>query len=212
MGASSGAASSGSQSSTSGSSSSFAVLSDLSTMQLVVSLSESEIGNVKVGQTATIAIEALSGRKEAAQVASIAETSTSSSGVVSYEVTFQLDQLSAGIKAGMTATAEVIVKQAEGVNVPTSAISGGSVTVIHDGKTEQRAVVTGLAGDSSTIITSGLKAGEEVSLPVTSTTTSSKTSSALGGTSSKSAASALTGGSGGGFPGGGSGGPPGGVP
>ncbi len=37
--------------------------------------------------------------------------------------------MESGLKPGMSATAEVVVKQAEGVNVPTSAISAGQVTV-----------------------------------------------------------------------------------
>ena len=49
--------------------------------------------------------------------------------MVSYDVTFQLDQMEAGLKPGMSATAEVVVKQAEGVNVPTSAITADTVTV-----------------------------------------------------------------------------------
>ncbi len=100
-------------------------------MQLVAPLSESEIGSVKVGQTATVTVEALNGTKLAAHVGEIATLSTSNSGVVSYDVTFELDQMAAGLKPGMSATAEVVVKQAEGVNVPTSAISAGSVTVLH---------------------------------------------------------------------------------
>jgi hypothetical protein len=45
-----------------------------------------------------------------------------------------------------------------------------------------QAVRTGLAGDSSTIILSGLKAGEEIVLPSVTTTSSSKASGArLGG-------------------------------
>lgn len=171
----SGSGSSGSGSSGSGSSSAFAVLSDLSSMQLVVALSESEIGHVKVGQIATVTIEALEGRKLAAHVSEVATTSTSSSGVVSYDVTFTLDQMEAGLRPGMSATAEVVVKQEEGLNVPTSAIKGGSVTVARNGKDETRRVTTGLAGDSSTIVLSGLKAGETVVLP-TALSTSSATS------------------------------------
>ncbi len=91
-------------------------------------------------------------------------------------MTFRLDQLEAGLKLGMSATAEVVVKQAEGVNVPTSAISAGSVTVLHAGKQERRRVVTGLAGNTSTIILSGLKAAETVVLPAASTTSSSTSS------------------------------------
>jgi multidrug efflux pump subunit AcrA (membrane-fusion protein) len=166
--------SSKSSSSSSGSSgSSFAILSDLSSMQLVVALSESEIGSVKAGQPATVTVEALSGAKLAAHVSEVALLSTGSSGAVSYDVTFQLDQLEAGLKVGMSATAEVVVKQAEGVNVPTSAISAGSVTVKRAGKEVRRRVVTGLAGNTSTIVLSGLKAGETVVLPAASATSSS---------------------------------------
>jgi HlyD family secretion protein len=157
------------------SSSSFAVLSDLSSMQLVVALSESEIGSVKAGQIATVTVEALNGSKLAAHVSEVGLLSTSTSGAVSYDVTFQLDQLAAGLKIGMSATAEVVVKQAEGINVPTSAITADTVTVERDGKRARQRVVTGLAGNTSTIILSGLKAGETVVLPAASTSSSSAT-------------------------------------
>ncbi len=183
-GARSGSTAASSSSSSSGSSSSsssgFAVLSDLNSMQLVVALSESEVGNVKVGQIATVTVEALESSKLAAHVREVAILSTSTSGAVSYDVTFQLDQTASGLKPGMSATAEVVVKQAEGVNVPTTAISAGSVTVIEAGKQVRRRVVTGLKGNSSTIILSGLKAGEKVSLPVATTTSSSSTRGAAG--------------------------------
>jgi macrolide-specific efflux system membrane fusion protein len=175
-GAGSSSSSSKSSDSSSSSSSSFAILSDLSSMQLVVPLSESEIGNVKAGQPATVTVEALGGAKLAAHVSEVALLSTSSSGgAVSYDVTFQLDQLEAGLKVGMSATAEVVVKQAEGVNVPTSAISAGSVTVKRNGREVRQRVVTGLAGNTSTIVLSGLRAGETVVLPAASTTGSSAT-------------------------------------
>jgi multidrug efflux pump subunit AcrA (membrane-fusion protein) len=210
-GAGSGSSSSGSSSATGSSSgssgSSFAVLSDLSSMKLVVPLSESEVGSVKVGQPATVTVEALKSAKLAAHVSEVAALSTSNSGVVSYDVTFHLDQLETGLKPGMSASAEVVVSQAEGVNVPTSAISGGSVTVIHDGKQQQRAVTTGLAGDSATIVLSGLKAGEEVALPLSSSGSSTTSLlSKLAGRSG-SAGGGLGGGgvTGGGFAGGGGG-------
>jgi multidrug efflux pump subunit AcrA (membrane-fusion protein) len=142
-------------------------------MQLVVPLSESEIGNVRVGQTATVTIEALAGHKVAAHILKVDALATSNSGVVSYDVTFQLDQHESGVKVGMSASAEVVVKQAEGVNVPTTAISRGSVTVVRGGKHVSQPVSTGLAGDSSTIILGGLKTGEEVVLPSVTTSTSS---------------------------------------
>jgi multidrug efflux pump subunit AcrA (membrane-fusion protein) len=148
-----------------GSTQAFAVLSDLSSMKLVAALSESEIHRVKVGQIATVTIEALEGRKLAAHVSEVATLSTSSGGVVSYDVTFTLDQMDAALKPGMSGTAEVVVKQEEGLSVPSSAISGGSVTVLRGGHETRRPVSTGLAGNSSTIVLSGLRAGETVLLP-----------------------------------------------
>jgi len=201
-----GTSSASSSSSSSNSSSSFAVLSDLSSMQLVVALSESEIGHVKDGQIATVTVEALEGRKLAAHVSEVALTSTSTSGAVSYDVTFQLDQMEAGLKLGMSATAEVVVKQAEGINVPTSAISADSVTVERAGKQVRQRVVTGLAGNTSTIVLSGLKAGETVVLPAASSTSSSASSltSRLGARLGAGGAGAAGGlGGAGGFPGGG---------
>ncbi|HEY1457775.1 MAG TPA: HlyD family efflux transporter periplasmic adaptor subunit [Solirubrobacteraceae bacterium] len=180
------ASASSSASNSSSSSSAFAVLSDLSSMQLVVALSESEIGNVKVGQIATVTVEAIEGKKLAAHVSEVATLSTSSSGVVSYDVTFTLDQMQAGLKPGMSATAEVVVKQAEGVSVPSSAISGGSVTVRRAGKDVRQRVLAGLVGNSSTIVLSGLAAGETVVLAQAMSTSSatsltSRLGSRLGG-------------------------------
>jgi hypothetical protein len=182
------------------------VLSDLTAMQLVVPLSESEVGNVRAGQVATVTVEALSGKKLAAHVSEVAILSTSNSGVVSYPVTFTLDQLDPGLKPGMSASAEVVVKQAEGVNVPTTAISRGSVTVVRGGKQVRQAVTTGLAGNSSTIILSGLKAGEAIVLPSISTTsTGTSTGSRAGGLGGLGGGGAIPGG-GGFFRGGGGGG------
>jgi multidrug efflux pump subunit AcrA (membrane-fusion protein) len=199
------AASSSSGSSSSSSSSSFAVLSDLGSMELVVPLSESEVGNVKVGQTATVTVEALSGRRLAGHVTKVATLPTSNSGVVSYDVTFELDQTTAGLKPGMSAAASVVVSEASGISVPTSAISGATVTVHRGGSDVRQSVVTGLAGDSSTIILSGIKVGEEVALPVTSATGAASGQGAKGRTGLGFAGR-------GGFPGGGltGGGPPGG--
>jgi hypothetical protein len=150
-------------------------------MKLVVPLSESEVGSVKAGQPATVTVEALKGVKLAAHVAEVAALPTSNSGVVSYDVTFDLDQLEASVKAGMSASAEVVVAQAEGVNVPTSAISGGGVTVIRGGKQVRQQVTTGLAGNSSTIVLSGLNAGERVVLPLSSASGASSLLSRLAG-------------------------------
>ncbi|MHB1468143.1 MAG: efflux RND transporter periplasmic adaptor subunit [Solirubrobacteraceae bacterium] len=190
------------QSSPSTSSSSFAVLSDLSSLELVVPLSESEIASVKVGQPATATIEALHSAKLAAEVVNVATLPTTSGGVVSYDVTFRLDQIASRLRLGMSATAEAVTAQAEGVNVPTAAIRGGSVTVLRNGHDVRHAVTTGLEGNTSTIILSGLSVGEEVVIPIATT---SPSSSALSGRLAKRRGGGASGrgGAAGGFAGGG---------
>jgi hypothetical protein len=170
-----------SSSSSSGSSTPFAVLANLQSMQVVTPLSESEVVHVHKGQPATVTIEALEGAKLAAHVTDVAMLASSNSGVVSYDVTFTLDQLTHGLRPGMSASAEVVVKQEEGVSVPTSAISGGSVSVLRGGKRVSQTVVTGLAGNSSTIVLSGLKAGEQVVLPLARSSSAQSPLSRLGG-------------------------------
>jgi multidrug efflux pump subunit AcrA (membrane-fusion protein) len=110
----------------------------------------------------------------------------------------------------MSASAEVVVEQVgNALAVTSEAITagpgGGSVTVLEDGKEAQRSVTTGLKGDETTQVLSGLKAGETLVLPEI-------TAAARG----EGAPRGL--GEGGGFPGGGSlpsfsgGGPPSGFP
>jgi multidrug efflux pump subunit AcrA (membrane-fusion protein) len=194
-------------------SSSFITLSKLDRMQLTVSFTESDIGQVKVGQSATVSLSALSDVQLSGRVTQVAQVGTSSSGVVSYPVTIVLGQSARGVKAGMTASAEVIVKQASGLTLPSQAVTGrgttGVVQVKLDGETVSKRVGIGLQGDSSTLITSGLEAGDEVVIESTPAITGGGSAGQQGsGTLSRSG---LSGGgfpTGGGFPGGGGFGPP----
>jgi multidrug efflux pump subunit AcrA (membrane-fusion protein) len=191
-------------SSTSGSG--FVTLVDLDRLNLEVAFSESDIGKLEVGQAATVSVNALPDVKLAAKVTAIGVLSESSGSVVEYPVTVTLEQMDDRLKTGMTASADVVVEQADGaISVPSQAISpgpgGSTVTVDQDGEQQTRRVTTGLEGDSSTQIVSGLEPGDKVVI---------QTSSATGGAGG--ATPNLPGG--GGSPGGGgglpSGGPPGG--
>lgn len=160
-------------------------------MQLVVSVSEADIGSVKVGQPATISIDALPGEEFAARVAAISLLSSDSSGVVSYDVTIKLTQGSSKLRPGMTATATIVTSQvSDAVNVESAAISSrgttSSVTVDDDGKMKVTPVITGLVGTTTTQVVAGLKAGQEVAIPIS---TSIATSTATTGTGSGTLAS-----------------------
>ncbi|HLJ03210.1 MAG TPA: HlyD family efflux transporter periplasmic adaptor subunit [Solirubrobacteraceae bacterium] len=192
-GAGSGGAGSGTGSSStgsgSGSSGAFAEIVDTSQMTMSVSFSESDITKVKVGQPATVSIDALSGVELAAHVSSISPIGSTSSGVVSYTATLALDQLNSQVRPGMSASATVIVAQAQGVTLPTQAISGsGSLATVQlerSGETVTQQVVVGLRGDTRVQIVSGLNAGQQVAitivLPSLSSSSSSSGSGTLGG-------------------------------
>jgi multidrug efflux pump subunit AcrA (membrane-fusion protein) len=99
-------------------------------------------------------------------------SSTVVSNVTNYYVTLTLDQPDQRLKSGMTANANVVVSQASDVlMVPNAAITrlGGQayVTVLSsDAKTQTRVpVATGVVGDSTTEISSGVSQGQRVVLP-----------------------------------------------
>jgi membrane fusion protein, macrolide-specific efflux system len=186
--------SSSSSSGSSSSSSSFAEIINTNTLTMTVAISEADIGEIKVGQPATVTMDALSGVELAAHVAAISSTATDSDDVVSYEVTLDLDQTDSSVLSGMSASAVVVVDQAAGVTVPNDAISGsgsqGTVTLDQDGKRVERQVVVGLRGATRSVIVSGVKAGDELvvseSLPSRgsgTTTTGTGSSGILGGSS-----------------------------
>jgi membrane fusion protein, macrolide-specific efflux system len=206
-----GGSSSSSGSSSAGSSDSpFAEIVNTGTMTMTVAFSESDIGKLKVGQSATVTIDALSGVELAAHVSAISDMGATSSGVVSYDATLTLDQSDAQIKPGMSASASVIVAQAQGVTVPNSAVSGsGSLATVElrrAGKTVRQQVVVGLRGDSRTQIISGLSAGDQLvvtsTLPSLGSSGSSGSSSGSGATLGGSGRFGGGGVAGGGFPGG----------
>jgi multidrug efflux pump subunit AcrA (membrane-fusion protein) len=201
------AATGSTSSSASSGSSGFAELINNKTMTMTVSLSEDDISSVKVGQIATVSITALSGVELAGHVTSISPLGSDSDDVVSYDATLTITQSNPKVLPGMSATATIVTGQAQGVTVPTDAITGSgsnaSVQLVKGSKVVTQAVVVGLKGSSRAQIVSGLKSGQEVQVTITlpSLGTSSSTSST---TSSSTAAGAggFGGGTGGGFGGG----------
>jgi multidrug efflux pump subunit AcrA (membrane-fusion protein) len=217
-GTGSGSTGSDASASSSSSSSGFITLAQLSRMHLEVSLSESDINSVKVGQQATVTINAASGEQVAGKVMDIgvlssSSSSTGTSSAVSYPVTIALTQTTKGLRAGMSATAEIVTGQAAGVVVPTQALQGSLVTVVKDGKRTTQGVTVGVAGDSTTQIVSGLSVGQQVIVTSTSAAAGASASgsgaSGAGGLTGRTGRTGLGtgfGGGTGGFPGGG--GPP----
>jgi macrolide-specific efflux system membrane fusion protein len=199
---------SSSSSSSSSSSTTFAEIVNTHTLTMTVAFSESDISKIKIGQAATVTLDAISGLELGAHVTAISTVGTTSNSVVSYDATLTLDQHDSRVKPGMSASGAVITGQAYGLNVANSAVSGtgslATVSLLRDGKTVQQQVVVGLKGDSRTQILSGLHVGDQlvVTTSLPSTGSSSSSSSSTGGSSSGTL-SGSTGGASGGFSGGG---------
>ena len=168
-GAASSSAAGSTSTSTTTSSSGFITLAQLHLLKMDVSVSEADVGKVKVGQPATVTVDAVSGLKLSGHVSAIgllssasSSTSSSSSTAVSYPVTIALDQGSTDARAGMSASADIVVAQVSGLTVPTQAVTRSTVTLIQNGKQVTTSVQTGVVGDSTTQIVSGVKAGDQV--------------------------------------------------
>jgi multidrug efflux pump subunit AcrA (membrane-fusion protein) len=199
-----GSASGSASASTAGSSgSSFAEIVNTGTMTMTVSFSESDVSKVKVGQPATVTLNALSGVELGAHVTAISTVGTTSSSVVSYSATLTLDQKDSRVKPAMSASASVIVGQAQGVTVPNAAITGGgslaTVTVQSNGKKTQKQVVVGVKGNSRTQIVSGLSAGDQLVVTTTLPPLSSPGSTSAGSSSGTLGGTGARPGGGGGF-------------
>jgi RND family efflux transporter MFP subunit len=195
--------SSSSAASAQGSSSSAAlVITDLSTWDVTVTLTETDISSVKVGQKATLTFDALPDVSLTGKVTSMDVTGTNSSGVVSYSATVTPDTGNDAVLGGMTVTASIItLVAADVIGVPLAAVKTASdgtyyVQLLENGKPVNQTVEIGSSDDTYTEITSGLTVGQEV---ITKTVNPSASTS----TSTRSNGGGILNQGGGGFPTGG---------
>ncbi|GLV58741.1 hypothetical protein KDH_55710 [Dictyobacter sp. S3.2.2.5] len=128
--------SNGSGSGSSSGSSAFIVLTDTSSLQIVAQVNESDIGNVKVGQSAQFTVAAYPNNTFQATVASISTIGQSSSGVVTYPVTLNVTMSSLNsvhLLPLMTATTNITIQQQSNVlRVPSAALTF-STTALQNG-------------------------------------------------------------------------------
>jgi HlyD family secretion protein len=160
-------------------------LIDQTSYYVDLSLSESDIGAVAVGQPVTLSFDALSDVTIEGAVQTVAPVATVTSNVATYTVRVSFAPGDAAIKAGMTATGAIQTAQHEGaLLVPTRAIqtvNGQKVLQVQQAGQPPVTVQveTGLASDGMTEIVSmsdgvTLAAGDTV-LIVSSTTSGTTT-------------------------------------
>lgn len=147
------------------------VLQDVSNLYFEGLVNEENISLVKEGQVATIMLDAFGDAKKfSAVIKEVDLSATKNADVVNYKITATFDDTTE-IKAGMTATATVLIDKKDMVlSVPFRAIYKDGDTsfvyvVLDDEKSEyeKRIVTTGLLADGMLQeVTSGLSAGERV--------------------------------------------------
>ncbi len=157
------------------------LLTDPTALELTIQVAEIDIPQVQIGQPASIAIDAFTGKTYGGTVESISFTSDSSSGLVNYPVTIQLDKGEDGenlngVLPGMTAVATLTNMDeaaADGWLVPSNAIrdrgNGSTVMVIVDGQPSPVSVTTGaIQGEWTVVYSPDLAQGDMVMGSVTS--------------------------------------------
>jgi len=143
---------------------------DPSYMELKAEVDEIDIPLVKPGQQAIITLDALPDVELVGDVAFVYPLSREESGVILYEVKTNINvPAGSALKAGMSASADIIIDQRRNVLlVPSRAITqdsaGNSILKVKVGEEiEERQVVTGLSDSYTTEIASGsVSAGEMV--------------------------------------------------
>ena len=147
----------------------FVSLADLSGYEVKVGFSESDASKVKVGQAATVSLDALNNARLGATVRSIDSVSTLVSNVVTYYAYLTITQTNGvAVQPGMTASVAVTVDSRVNVLLlPASSVTSRGTTATVNveldkdpKKTEERAVTIGLRGNTTLEIASGLDEGE----------------------------------------------------
>jgi len=164
-------------------------------------VNEMDIFKIKLGQTATVQVNAMPALNLPAKVTFISPTATIQSGVVNYQVKVELQSLQPAeqgqvpatipkdiqLRDGLTVTVSIPVEEKDNVLlVPNAAITsqGGRSyvqVVTSSGTIEQRVIQTGITNYQYTEVTKGLSEGEKVVVPQGTATTPTTQQSRPGG-------------------------------
>lgn len=164
-------------SSSASSSSGFVEIQNVGRLEVTAAFAEADATELKAGQPATVTWTALTGTSAPGKVTSVDPNATTTDNVVSYAVSLGLVTTPSAARLGQSVSISVTTGTAENaLYVDSAAITTAgakhTVTVVSGGEQTVRAVEIGQVGDSTTQITSGLQAGQEVVVkPATSTGT-----------------------------------------
>jgi len=101
----------------------FTLAEDLTQMELHVDVDEADVGQVKEGQKATFTVDAYPDRTFLARIIQVRYGSQEVEGVITYETVLNVDNSDFSLRPGMTATADITVKEVENaILIPNAAL------------------------------------------------------------------------------------------
>jgi HlyD family secretion protein len=101
----------------------FTLAEDLTQMELHINVDEADVGKVQEGQKATFTVAAYPNRTFEARITQARYSSSTTSGVVTYETVLKVNNRDLSLRPGMTATADITVKQiANAILIPSAAL------------------------------------------------------------------------------------------
>jgi HlyD family secretion protein len=158
-------------------------IADMSVVEAVMEVDETDIPTVKVGQRATVTIDAYPNKSFSGLVTEVGSSPivrtgmTSSTEAVNFEVKLQLDSPPAGVRPGFSASADIVTgTRSKVVAVPIQSLvvrekpGTGSgkpqdeegIFLYQDGTAKFVPVKTGLSGDTTIEIVSGLRERQQI--------------------------------------------------
>lgn len=144
---------------------------------ITLNITEIDAPKVKVGNTATVTLDAFPGKTYTGSVVSVDTVGAVSSGVTTYPTVIKLDNTDSGIFTNMGAQANIIIETKDNVLlVPNAAVQSTNgettVKVLRNGVVTSVPVEIGSTSDSQTEITAGLTTDDSVVIGSAATGTS----------------------------------------
>lgn len=170
-----------------GQSSVLAVVADLTHLEVVANVDETDVHSVRVGQQADVKVESLPGRVFNGVVESVASQGKVISSVVYFEVTVKVTDDTRTLKPGMTADVDIVLdRRANVLTIPNAALEERrgrlmARTLDENGEPFFKRVELGITDGTTTEVVSGLEPGEMVAIR-----RSSSASAGTGGTRGQS--------------------------
>ena len=176
----------------------FTIAQDLTKMQILATVDESDIGKVHEGGNATFTVDAYPEARFSGLITQVRNAATTVSNVVTYSVVVGVDNADLRLKPGMTANVTFITaNKADALKIPTAALrfKPKSATtdavlklnpgekrlyVLKNGKPAPVAVNVGIGNDKETEITGGLAPDDLVVLEAQNEPTAKAAKNPLG--------------------------------